>query len=108
MLGILFIYLIGRPFYDLAQKHNKSEWGYAVLGVVMYYVGTFVGGIAIGLGSYFLDIDFESINDLLLSVMAIPFGLFVSWLVYVSLKERWTNDSSNINTSEDNILDEGF
>lgn len=108
MLGILFIYLIGKPFYELAQKHNRNEWGYAVLGVLVYYIGTFLGGMAIGLTCYFLDIDLEGIHDLLLSLMAIPFGLFVSWLTYHSLMEKFRNDTSDINNSDDSILDEGL
>ena len=106
MLGILFIYMIGRPFFDLAQKYNKNEWGYAILGVVMYYIGTFIGGMAIGLGCYFLDI--EDTNDLWLTLLVIPLGFFASWLTYTSLKNKWTNDNSNFNTLDDNILDEGF
>jgi hypothetical protein len=108
MLGVFFIYLIGKPFYELAEKHNRNGWGYAFLGVFTYYVGTFIGGMAIGLASYFLDMDFDGINDLLLSLMAIPFGLFVSWLTYTTLKDRFTNNTSNKNTLDDNILDEGI
>lgn len=108
MLGIFFIYLIGKPFYQLAEKHNRNEWGYAFLGVLTYYVGTFIGGLAIGLGSYFLDIDFDGINEMLLNLMAIPFGLFVSWLTYTTLKDKFRDDLSNKNTLDDNILDEGL
>jgi len=108
MLGILFIYLIGKQFYDLAQKHNRSGWGYAILGVFMYYLGTFLGGIIICLACYSVDIDFEAINDLLLSLMGMPFGLFVSWLTYYFLKKKFIHDISDINALDDNILDEGL
>ena len=108
MLGLLFIYLIGKQFYDLAQKHDRSEWGYGFLGVVMYYVGTFIGGIVIGLFCYFTDIDFDGLNDLVLSLIGMPFGLLVSWLTHVYLNEKFTNNTSGVNTLDDTILDEGL
>lgn len=108
MLGILLIYFIGKPFYDLAQEYKKNEWAYAILGVVMYYVGTFVAGIVIGLGCYFMEFDFESINDLLLSLIAMPFGLFFCWLLHTFLKKKFSGDLSDIDNLDDTILDEGL
>jgi hypothetical protein len=44
MLGLVFIYFIGRYYYKLAENHNRSKWGFAVLGVATYYGGTFAAG----------------------------------------------------------------
>jgi len=48
MLGLLLIYFIGKYFYDLAILHEKSKWGWAVIGVVSYYAEGFI--LAFGLG----------------------------------------------------------
>ena len=37
MLGLLLIYWIGKKYYELATEHNRSPWGYAILGVFVYY-----------------------------------------------------------------------
>lgn len=108
MLGLFFIYFIGKQFYELAQDHDRSGWGYAFFGVFMYYVGTFVGGIAIALTCYLLDTNFEDINDSVLSILSIPFGMLICWLTYYLLKKKFIDNISDINILDDNILDEGF
>ena len=108
MLGMFFIYFIGKQFYELAQNHDRNKGGYAILGVFMYYLGTFVGAIGIAFVCYFLDIDFESLNDTLLSILSIPFGLLTVWLTYYFLKKKFIDNISDINNLDDNILDEGL
>ena len=101
MLGILLIYFIGKPFYDLAMHHDKSRWGFAILGVVTYYAGTFVMGIIIGIVS---PETTETMNNLLLGLIALPLGLLFAWLLYKFLENAWSNNSSNDDT-DSNILD---
>ena len=45
MLGFLLIYFIWKYYSELAVEHNKSKWGYALLGIATYYIGTFIGGL---------------------------------------------------------------
>jgi hypothetical protein len=108
MLGIFFIYFIGKQFYELAQDYDRNKWGHAFLGIFMYYLGTFVGAIGIAFVCLFLDIDFDGLNDTLLSILSIPFGMLVSWLTYCFLKKKFIHDTSDINILYDNILDEGL
>ncbi len=44
MLGLFLLYFIGKIFYQLAEAHNKNKWVFAILGVIAYYAGTFLGG----------------------------------------------------------------
>lgn len=103
MLGFIFMYFIGKQFYDLALEHKKNGWLYAVLGVASYYAGTFLVGIFIGLGCLFMNIDIESINDLVLNLAAIPAGLLLCWLTFYLLKRNIIKSSNDAN-----ILDDGF
>lgn len=48
MLGLVFIYFIGKYFYKLVEEFGKSKWGFVILGVVLYYGGVFLGGIILG------------------------------------------------------------
>jgi len=94
MIGLVLIYFLGKYFYDLANKYNKSEWGYAVLGVVTYYAGTIIGGIILGLVMVFFKGDIDSINEIFLGLLAIPFGLVSAYLLYKYLEKRWLNPIS--------------
>lgn len=108
MLGILLIYYIGKYFYVLAGERGKSktiQWTFAVLGVVVYYLGTFVGGMLLGVLGYAFELfDIETMNDFLISLLALPFGVLACWGFYMILKNNWkTEHDTYIN--DDNILD---
>ena len=106
MLGLLLIYFIGKKFYELAEIHNKSQWGYAVLGVLSYYLGTFIAGIVLVI---FMEVfgtnSIEDIDDFVLSLVALPFGLLICWGTYVLLERNWTKKKVNDNPD---ILDIDF
>jgi hypothetical protein len=90
MIGIFLIYFLGRAFYDLAFEYNKHQWGYAILGVVSYYTGTFVGGLVLVLGAgYLFETDITTYPDMAINLMAVPFGLLGCWGLYRILKSNW-------------------
>ena len=105
MVGLILLYFIGKYFYDLAIKHNKHKWGYAILGVVVNYAGAIVLGavlfIILELGEW---ADIDSIDETSAGLMAMPFGLLTCWAIYALLKRNWSKRSANL--SED-ILDAG-
>ena len=88
MLGLVLIYFIGKYFYKLAEDFGKSKWGFAILGVVSYYAGAFLGGIILGLISIFWeDFDIEYMSDMQLGLMAILWSVNVCWSIF-SFKEN--------------------
>ena len=86
MLGLLLIYFIGKYFYDLAAEFEKNKWLYAILGVVMYYVGTFIGGLILGVLDALMELGIDWDNNLLLGLLGLPFGIAASYLFYYLLK----------------------
>jgi len=105
MLGLLLIYFIGRAFYRLAGKHDKSEWGFALIGVVAYYFGTFVAGILLAIFyEFFATGSIDEMNDLALGLIAMPFGLLACLILYKILEKQWQQKPS-ISSNYD-ILDE--
>ena len=91
MLGLFLIYFIGKSFYDLAFEFHKSQWGFAILGVVSYYTGTIVVGLVVGLLIEFGVIpSLSGLPDLVLNLMAMPFGLLACWGLYHLLKSQWS------------------
>jgi hypothetical protein len=101
VLGLFLIYFIGKSYYELADRFSKSKWGFAILGVVVYYFGTFLAVFffailsEIGVTNFFIELP-----DVALSFFALPFGLLACWGVYKMLEKKWKNHS----TENDNGL----
>lgn len=89
MLSILFLYFIGKYFYKLAERFNKNKWLFAITGIVIYYVGTFIGGVVLAILDWLLELDFDWENSVSLSFIALPFGIATSYLFYFILKKQW-------------------
>lgn len=103
MLGLFLIYFIGKKFYELAGEHGRSEWGFAILGVISYYVGTFIGGIVIVIAlELWGSSSIDSIDDIALGFMALPFGILSCVGLYHLLKRIWSKSP----TFDPNIIDE--
>ncbi|NUO00713.1 MAG: hypothetical protein HUU01_08855 [Saprospiraceae bacterium] len=108
MLGIILLYFIGRGFYRLAETYGKNKWGLALAGIASYYVGTFIGGIAIVFFyEWVLVISIDTLSDLGMGLLALPFGLLACWGFYTLLEKRWAADRFK-EKSDANILDEEF
>ncbi len=98
MLGLLLIYFVGKKFYELAESFDKNKWGIAILGVVFYYLGTFLVGILIGISAsfgYFSNL--LEASTLVLSIIALPFGLLTAWGLYAFLDNSWSNNTKESN-----------
>jgi len=111
MLGILLLYFLGRKFYRLAEQYEKSQWGYAILGIVFYYVGIFLGWFILGIvyAIFFPSFDIENPeNDFLLSLTVIPFGLLVWWLTYKVIEKRFKKITNGEKILNDELLDDEF
>lgn len=105
MLGLLLIYFIGKYFYDLAEKNNKNKWLFAILGVAMYYLGTFVFGIVLGLIAVFTNNpSLLEMNNIVLGLIAIPSGLLFVWIFYSILRKAWKNKPVTI--ENDSLIDD--
>ena len=104
MLGLLLIYFIGKKFFDLAKKFGKSEWGFAILGVVIYYVGTLIAGIIIVLG-YELSSSssIDDLNEFALSFISLPFGILSCIGLHYYLKNTWHKNKEAIKPNIDEI-----
>lgn len=105
MLGLLLLYWIGKYFYKLAEDYDKSQWTYAILGILVYYAGTFVFGLAIGTIIEIASPGYvETINEFLFGLLMIPFGLLCCYLFYDYLKRSWKRNEALL--EEQKILEE--
>ena len=91
MVGLILLYFAGKAFYDLAGKHGKNQWGFAILGVISYYAGLFLGGILVGLTIEIVSPGLiDDSNELLLGIIAVPVGVLTCWGTYQLLKRSWS------------------
>lgn len=92
MLGLLLVYWLGKRFYQLAEDHDQSKWGYAILGVVSYYIGTIIFGIILGVVCEIFWPGFvTSNNEFVLGLLTIPFGVLLWYLVLRYFEKKWKN-----------------
>jgi hypothetical protein len=105
MFGILFLYFIGKAYYKLAGEHFKSQWPYAILGVVIFYAGTFFAGIFFAILSLIGIMDIENWSDRSLGLLSIPIGLLFCWGGYKLLERNWSK-TAHFEDPDSNILDE--
>ncbi|MDG1428303.1 MAG: hypothetical protein P8M19_04150 [Crocinitomicaceae bacterium] len=104
MLGILLIYFIGKWFYSLAEAHGRNKWGFAILGVGVYFGAQILFGIVLG----FLAIAFDwewvfATNGILTNILGIAAGALAAWGVRAIFKYNWSKNLKD-NTS-DTLLD---
>lgn len=106
MLGLLLIYFIGKTFYTLAGNYDKNQWAFAILGVITYYTGTFIGGICIGLYyEVYLSTPFEELGNFKLGLITLPIGLLFCWGLYIVLKKKWSKKTIE---GDNGMLDNEF
>ncbi|MCT4580403.1 MAG: hypothetical protein N4A35_03220 [Flavobacteriales bacterium] len=107
MIGLLIIFYAGNLLYKLADKYDKNKWGYAILGVVTYYLGTFIFGVIMLLISTLSNGDvFFGIPDLVVNLLSIPFGALLLWLLHRFLEKKWSESVHSGEISE--LLDENL
>lgn len=91
MFGLLLLYFAGKAYYDLAGQYDKHQWGIAILGVVSYYAGLLLGGIIVVIIGEIVSPGFvDDSSDLMVSLLAIPFGILTCWGLYQILKRVWS------------------
>ena len=92
MLGLILLYWIGKYYYKLAEEYEKSKWGYAVIGVISYYAGAFIAGFVIAIVA---PTFINSVSDVQLGLIALPFGLAITCGLYFLLKNNFKKNHKN-------------
>ena len=100
MLGLILLLWIGKYFYRLAEEYNKNKWGIAILGVASHYMGTFIFGVVFGIVAEIVSPGYvNTMNNLLLGIIALPFGALNCYIVYNLLERIWKKRDTYVTTS---------
>lgn len=106
MGGLFLLYFIAKAYYKLAEEHSKNKWFFAITSIVIYYLGAFIAGIIIAIVSELIfKYPVDNIEDILLSIMAMPLGILSVWLLYKFLEKKWKNTNQ---FTDSDILDENI
>ena len=87
----------------MAEEYDKSKWGIAILGVVSYYLGTAALGLILGVVDVVFELNINFDNTILMTLIALPAGLLVCYLVYSLLKKNWKKNIIKEAVSIDDI-----
>ena len=90
LLGLILIFFVGKAFYELAGRHKKNQWGFAILGIATYYAGIMTAGFLMGIISELGIFSFYEFPEAVLGIMAFPFGVLACWGTYTLLKKHWS------------------
>ena len=91
MFSLVLVYFVAKSFYELAEKHGKSDWGFAIVGVVSYYAGIFLGGMIIALIQEAISPGtLGSEDSMWVNILAVPLGILSCYGAYVMLKRSWS------------------
>jgi hypothetical protein len=102
MLGLVLIYWIGRKFYDLAARYNRSEWAWAIIGVVIYYAAQIVFGVIIYVA--FPEMSESTMTGLNYFGILVGGGVWYAALTY--FEKKWENESYQTYESDDSSIEE--
>lgn len=105
MLGLLLIYFVGKYFYELAHEHDRSRWGFAIFGVVVYYASQFVFGLILGILLLASGTEFTSGMEIGANLFGIVLGVGSVWLFYFLLKRAWEKNPKKV-ASKSDLLDD--
>lgn len=104
MIGLFLIYSVGKYFYDLATKHNRSPWPYAILGVVTYYGSQFLLGLLLGIILVLTNNIYSEDMEIWVTIGGIAMGAGITYLLYQLLKRNWERKAV-VSTKRDDLLD---
>jgi hypothetical protein len=104
MLGLVLLYWIGKYFYKLSEEYNKNKWGFAILGIVVYYAGSILFAIIIVIIIEVISPGYlDNVNDRVLDLICMPFGLLSCYLLYKYLEKNWKKNDPIKNSMIDQI-----
>jgi hypothetical protein len=89
MLGLILIYFIGRSFYRLADYYNRSKWGFAILGIAVYYASQLIYAFLLGFAIGSTRSGVDQGNIFMIALLAVALGGFTTWALHAGLKSNW-------------------
>lgn len=107
MISLIILYYVGKAFSDLANKYERSNWLYAILGIGSYFIVQLVFGFALAVVWYSTN-DTEWDPGAGLDLIGIVIGALSCWGFYTWLDYYWSKNPNvlGFSTNESDLLDD--
>lgn len=90
---MLLIYFVWKYFSELTKQYNKeNSWMYILLAIIVFFGSKILGEILIVLGAIGLDMNIDTLSDFAVGLMALPFGIFFTYLLHSYFKKKWARE----------------
>ena len=106
MLGILVIYWVGKQYYELAFRYNKSKWFWTILAIIIYFSSQFLFGLILAFLFPAMFVDLDTGKSFFINVMGVLFGLLAWYIVLKILESAWEKQSYSIIANGETIIDQ--
>jgi len=93
MLTFILLFFIGKYYYELAQDYYKHRWLFGILGIAMYYVGTFLYSVFMNLAVLEFNFSFNIYGFFRWELARIAVGIGFAYLVMVLLERKWKKEA---------------
>lgn len=91
MIQFVFAVVIGKLFFDLAKKYEKSKWAYGLLSALIFFVLQFVVGFLYVFINYEFNLNLP-LQAVVISIVALAVSLGILYVVHNKLKRKWENE----------------
>lgn len=99
MIQFVFAFAIGKLFFDLAQKHQKSKWAYGLISALIFFALQFVIGFLYVFAKYEFNLDLP-VQSVVISIIAVAASMGIMYVAQNKLKQKWergyTNDDEQL------------
>jgi hypothetical protein len=103
MIKYFFLFVIGYFYYQLANKYNKTEWPYVLLGIVAYFFGIYVLGFILVNVLFVFGINVKDFDWFILFFITLLLGFIPTYIVYSTLEVKFKQKKDNLNDKLNNI-----
>jgi hypothetical protein len=107
MLGLVLIYWVAKKFYDLADYHNRSQWGYAFMGIGIYFGAQLLFGLFLEIFSPGFIESLDKSAGFGLDLLGMAIGALFWYLALQYFTKKWENqydsESNNMDSEIENI-----
>lgn len=108
ILDIILTIAVGKRFGSVAEENNRSQWGFGILGAVIFYVIA-MALASVGYAVYYWDTMELAGEETAFNIIITIICYAISWLltlhlVLPQLEKSWTGSKT---AHDDTLLDAG-
>ncbi|MBI3239206.1 MAG: hypothetical protein HYZ43_10260 [Flavobacteriia bacterium] len=106
IISLILTIAIGRLFFSLAHDHDRSAWGFAILGGGVFLGSQLIFGVILGIvlaltGN--MDLLTTTSGTLMISLVGLVISAVSCWILFALLKRSWIKNPKS--KKRDDLID---